>query len=194
MSSPVSGWRRAVGRAFPSYDWAGPCGSPRQPSSASPTGSPRRTQARRSLRCSDSVLSVGHDAAPIRRDLGPLAWIVLEELALCADEGEHGELRSALGVRELASALRISKDTAARAVSRLIEVRLVRRITTRTAAGRFASCHYVLRLPRGLTLGAGGVPAAKLPPPAIKRRHAAPPRSSRGRQLTLIDHAADGDG
>jgi DNA-binding transcriptional MocR family regulator len=145
------------------------------------------------LRDSDGVLSVGHDAAPIKRDLGPLAWIVLEELALAADEGEDGELRSALGVRELAAALGISKDTAARAVSRLVEARLVCRITSRTAAGRFASCHYALWLPRGLSR-AGGVLAAKLPPPAIKRRHAAPSRSSRERQLTLIDHPAEGDG
>ena len=63
----------------------------------------------------DGVVSVGPDAGPIRRDLGPLAWIVLEELVLRADEGEDGELRSALGVRELARALGISKDTAARA-------------------------------------------------------------------------------
>jgi DNA-binding MarR family transcriptional regulator len=126
--------------------------------------------------------------------LGPLAWIVLEELVLCADEGEDGELRSALGVRELASALRISKDTAARAVRRLVEARLVRRIISRSAAGRFASCHYVLRLPRGLSLRAGGVPAAKLQRPKIPRRQAAPSRSSRARQLTLIDQAAEGDG
>jgi DNA-binding MarR family transcriptional regulator len=139
-------------------------------------------------------VSVGHDAAPIRRDLGPLAWIVLEELALCAEEGEHGELRSALGVRELASALGISKDTAARAVGRLVEARLVRRITSRSAAGRFASCHYVLRLPRGLSLEAGGVPISNLPPPAIPRRQAAPSRHSRAHQLTLMDRAADGDG
>jgi len=146
------------------------------------------------MRGSDGVVSVGHDAAPTRRDLGPLAWIVLEELMLCAHEGEDGELRSALGVRELASALGISKDTAARAVRRLIEVRLVCRITSRSAAGRFDSCHYALRLPRGLSLGGGGVPASKLPPPAIPRRQAAPSRRSRAHQLTLIDHAADGDG
>ncbi|HEV3355033.1 MAG TPA: hypothetical protein VG076_19035, partial [Acidimicrobiales bacterium] len=114
------------------------------------------------MRGSDGVVSVGHDAAAIRRDLGPLAWIVLEELVLCADE-EDGELRSALGVRELASALRISKDTAARALRRLVEARLVRRITSRSAAGRFASCHYVLRLPRGLSRHGGGVPATKPP-------------------------------
>jgi DNA-binding MarR family transcriptional regulator len=146
------------------------------------------------LRCSHGVVSVGHDAAPIRRDLGPLAWIVLEELVLCADEGEDGELRSALGVRELASALGISKDTAARALRRLIEARLARRITSRSAEGRFASCHYVLRLPRGLSLRGEGVPAAKLPAPAIPRRRAAASRSRRAHQLTLIDHAAEGDG
>ena len=139
-------------------------------------------------------MSVGHDAAPIRRDLGPLAWIVLEELVLCAEAGEDGELRSALGVRELAGALRISKDTAARAVSRLVEARLVRRITSRSAAGRFASCHSVLCLPRGLSLRAGGVTGSMLPPPGIARRQAAPSRRKRAHQLSLIDHAADGDG
>jgi DNA-binding MarR family transcriptional regulator len=139
-------------------------------------------------------LSVDHDAAPVRRDLGPLAWIVLEELALCADEAEDGELRSALGVRELACALRISKDTAARAVRRLVEARLVRRITSRSAEGRFASCHYVVRLPRGLSLRDGGVPARKLPTPAIPRRRAKRSRRSRASQLTLIDLTVDGDG
>jgi len=146
------------------------------------------------LRDSDGVVSIGHDAAPIRRDLGPLAWIVLEELVLCADEGEDGELRSTLGVRELASALRISKDTAARAVGRLVEARLVRRITSRSAAGRFASCHYVLRLPQGLSLRGGGVPANKPPPPEIRRRRAALSRRLRASQLTLIDQTVDGNG
>jgi DNA-binding MarR family transcriptional regulator len=83
-------------------------------------------------------LTVDAEPAGTRRELGPLAWLVLEELALRgAQESEAGILTSAAGVRELAAALGISKDTAARGVARLIAKRLVRREIARDSAGRF---------------------------------------------------------
>jgi DNA-binding MarR family transcriptional regulator len=96
-------------------------------------------------------LTVDAGAAATRRELGPLAWLVLEELALHAgQDGEAGILTSAVGVRDLAGALGISKDTAARGVARLIGKRLVRREIERDRGGRFGSSRYVLALPTGL--------------------------------------------
>ena len=90
------------------------------------------------------------EVAATRRELGPLAWFVLEELALRALPGEAGVLSAPAGVRDLAAALSVSKDTAARGVARLIDKHIVRREIQRDRAGRFGSSRYVLDLPTGL--------------------------------------------
>ena len=57
------------------------------------------------------------------RAVGPLAWVVLEELALRAQVGE--KLAIETNVRALSSDLGIGKDTVAQALSRLVDLGLV---------------------------------------------------------------------
>src|SRR5437870_2222676 len=70
---------------------------------------------------------------------------------LCADrDAGTGALGSAVGIRDLAATLGISKDAAARGLGRLIQAGLVRRKAGRDDGGRFGRRWYVLSLPVGL--------------------------------------------
>lgn len=140
---------------------------------------------------------VGSKAAPLRRELGPLAWFVLEELVLAADEDPGtGELRSGVGVRDLAASLGMSKDTVARGLHGLIAAGLVCRAVHRANTGRFGSSRYVLSLPPGVAYvapaaGTGaqqpGVSSESAPRrPARSSRTYAKRRASQ-RQLSFID-------
>ena len=78
-------------------------------------------------------------SAPTRRALTPSAWLVLEELALTADRSGVASTNA----RDLAAALGMSKDTAARALRRLIAGAFVERIEHRSLeTGRFAPIAY----------------------------------------------------
>jgi hypothetical protein len=72
----------------------------------------------------DRALVVMPAADSWRRALVPSAWLVLEELAVGASQ--DGELST--NVRQLGAGLGLSKDTAARALRRLIAVDLERRL------------------------------------------------------------------
>lgn len=84
------------------------------------------------------------DAARVlRRQLGPTAWTVLEELLLDAVEPRAIETH----VRQIAAGVGISKDSAARALRRLIAHGLITRRSGRDAAtGCFGRSVYVLHL------------------------------------------------
>lgn len=75
------------------------------------------------------------------RHLGPLAWLVLEELALEAQAG--GTLAVETSVRRLAAAFGVGKEAAATALGRLIDFGLIR-CQTRRRAGRYAGSTYIL--------------------------------------------------
>jgi hypothetical protein len=168
---------------------------PRKRSSDSPDSAGRPNWRRKGVSPTERRLVVGLKAAPLRRELGPLAWFVLEELVLVTDKDPRtGELSAAVGVRDLAASLGMSKDTAARGVARLIAARVVRRVDNRTSTGRFGGCRYVLSLPGGI---------ARLAPEhdsARQRREESAERTPRrvhsrtsaqrrgpSRQLSLID-------
>jgi hypothetical protein len=141
------------------------------------------------------ALTISPQAASLRHQLGPLAWFVLEELALCADRCD-GALRARVGVRDLAAALGISKDTAARAVGRLIDAGLSTRVVGRSGGGRFTSGHYELQLPTGIAL-ADQPNKAEAEPPQQKSTRTRAGRSGHHKprgQLTLIDHSTAGNG
>ena len=142
---------------------------------------------------SASRLIVDAEIAAPRRELGPLAWFVLEELALRADpESEAGVVSAPAGVRDLAAALGISKDTAARGVAGLIDKGVVRREIERDRAGRFGSSRYVLELPTGLRRGEREPideprsPEQSRPSPP-RRRLTGKPSARSASQLSLID-------
>ena len=84
---------------------------------------------------------------PWRRRLGWLGWAVLEEVALSAHPDGDG-WSAAVGVRAVAQNLGMTKDTAARALSVLVEAGLVERGRVRAIDGRIRS-GYRIRLPEG---------------------------------------------
>ena len=87
----------------------------------------------------ESRLTVLPAASVIRRALAPSAWLVIEELARAA--GDDGVATA--NVRQLAADLGMSKDTAARALQRLIAAGLVERTENRdTGTGQFGTVAY----------------------------------------------------
>jgi DNA-binding transcriptional ArsR family regulator len=147
---------------------------------------------------SDPSLVVARSSTAARRQVGPLGWAVLEELALAAAEHPDGGLVCEHGTRELAARLGLSKDTVARGLSRLIEEGMVRRLIQRDpASGRFGRCGYGLNLPDGLRASDVDPPLAC--PGAGDSGHGAPRRGQRAGtgasgQLSLLDSRSRRDG
>ena len=85
-----------------------------------------------------------------RRRLGPLAWAVLEDLALTAHNTDQGWV-APIGVRDIAASIGVTKDTAARAVAALgtAGLAVLQRVEGRD--GRLRS-GYRLQLPAGISL------------------------------------------
>lgn len=77
------------------------------------------------------------------RSVGPLAWVVLEELALRAQGCSDAAIET--NVRSLASDLGVGKDTVAQALGRLIDRGLVR-CRAQRRAGRYAGSAYELNV------------------------------------------------
>lgn len=139
---------------------------------------------------------------PIRAAVGPVAWVVLEELA-AVGEPSGSTVRAATTVRRLGATLGLSKDTVAAALRRLIADGLLQRFDERDhPSGHFGGCVYVVDLHAiGLTPRPSrpdssdtvvppraDVPAptrtAETPAPAPARRTR---RSSTAGQLSLLD-------
>ncbi len=85
-----------------------------------------------------------------RRRLGPLAWAVLEELALTARLTEQG-WAAPVGVRAIGTAVGVTKDTAARAINTVSKAGLLSAERVPGPDGRTRS-GYHLHLPDGITI------------------------------------------
>jgi hypothetical protein len=96
------------------------------------------------------VLVIAGESLPWRRRVGPLAWTALQHLALSSHHTDQGWAVAA-GVRDIAVGLGVTKDTAARAVSTLVDTGLVSRARVQTLEGRQRS-GYLLHLPRPIRL------------------------------------------
>lgn len=96
------------------------------------------------------VLVIAAESLPWRRQVGPLAWTTLQHLALSAHRADQGWV-AAVGVRDIGVDLGITKDTAARAVSTLVDAGLVTRGRVPTPRGQRRS-GYLLHLPRPIRL------------------------------------------
>lgn len=92
------------------------------------------------------TVAVGTAAPPIRRLVGPTAWIVLEHLHAIADSTEECAV-AATSVRSLSETLGFGKDTVARALRVLRQHRLLVADTRRTDDGRFGRIRYLLATP-----------------------------------------------
>ncbi len=142
----------------------------------------------------DRRLVVTARAAPVRRSLTPSAWVVLEELALGTDADGVATTSS----RRLAGDLGMSKDTASRAMQRLIAAGLIERIERRDdSTGRFGAITYRVDLAAaGLLVqpadDTGAEPAAPATP-TTPPRPAARRRSTSRVTRSPIDLALAGD-
>lgn len=132
---------------------------------------------------------VGADARSFRRAIGLTAWAVLEELLLDAHVDDHSALIARTNVRRLASQLGVSKDTAARAISRLVRAGVVERVVAeRGPRGALPTSRYRIDLAQvdGVTVAADAQEVS----PATESLGAFPhtrPRSTR--QASRIDDA-----
>ncbi len=100
---------------------------------------------------SGQVLEILGSSFELRHSVPPVAWVCFEDMALCARCDENGHLSVAIGVRELAEGLRVTKNTAARAVGALVKAGLIRRARVRAGDGRLRS-GYVLLIGRGVDI------------------------------------------
>ena len=82
----------------------------------------------------------------LRADVGPVAWMVLEELTMCSGELDDSVVASTT-VRALAASVGLSKDTVASGLRRLIARGIVHREDQRDrASGCFGNSIYVVDL------------------------------------------------
>lgn len=96
------------------------------------------------------VVELDDASRALRRSIGPVAWAVLEDLAADAQESDAGWV-VATNVRRIAADVGISKDTAARALRRLITAELVTRAPSgRGERGEFATVSYQLHVDRAV--------------------------------------------
>jgi hypothetical protein len=117
-------------------------------------------------------LEIGAESTVARRDLGAVAWSVLETLALTTEDVD-GQRVATTNARDLALRLNIGKDRAAAALralraAGLVAVHLSRDATT----SRFAASSYEVRLPvvrTDDTLAADEL-APRLEPPRTRTR------------------------
>ena len=139
------------------------------------------------------VLEVDTTASFTKTFVGPVAWIVLEHLALVAHEQDN-DLVADETTRSIAAAVSVSKDTAAGALRRLVAAGLAARRPQHRTGGRFGAGGYVLHLPPGLTRStrSADTTAPSLPPdPSPRTRTTRPSRPQRHDQLTLLDNSQD---
>ena len=141
------------------------------------------------------VVLLGDAARALRRSLGPVAWAVLEDLATEAQLNEHVCVVET-NVRRVAGNVGISKDTAARALRRLINAGLVTRAPSRRGErGEFATISYEIHLDRtaGITTAAPSSETTTIADAHILRETPTParrrPRDIDAAQVSLFDEA-----
>jgi DNA-binding transcriptional MocR family regulator len=124
---------------------------------------------------------IGAGSIELRRQLGPTAWVVFEELLL-ASTGPRADCVATVSVRALAGELGLAKDTVARAMVRLRRAGLVVARQSRTDAGTFATGSYVLALPSSVRFDDNTLSTSPRTPISSTRLHSSESCSS---QLAL---------
>jgi DNA-binding transcriptional ArsR family regulator len=131
-------------------------------------------------------LLIAPSASGLRRHLGPTAWFVFEELA--ASSTRCPPLNEVVATtRSLAETLGLSKDTVARALSKLRRAGLIEARQDRTSAGAFTAGRYSVVLPACVHLTHNPPAQAADATPVASNRTAEQQRSV---QLSLLDPAA----
>jgi DNA-binding MarR family transcriptional regulator len=96
------------------------------------------------------ALVIASDSLLWQRRLTPRAWTALQHLALRSRRTQQG-WAVAVGVRDVAAGIGVTKDTAARAISALVTAGLVTRQPVEKTGGSRRS-GYLLHLPRAMQL------------------------------------------
>jgi DNA-binding transcriptional MocR family regulator len=86
---------------------------------------------------------VAAGATELRRALGPTPWLILEEMLRRSD----GACTARVSVRSLAATLGLSKDTVARAITRLRATGVVVAVQSRASSGAFDAGVYRIVVP-----------------------------------------------
>ena len=137
-----------------------------------------------------SWLVCGPASRPWRRQLGPLAWSALEELALTSHQDDHGRV-SPVGVAAIATGIGTTAATAVRAVAALSAGGLIalEPVTDQNGQRRLG---YRLHLPDGIELRhyphQNGDAAQGLPRGCPDDQDARSPNPSDRRQNSHDDH------
>lgn len=127
-----------------------------------------------------AALRVGPTATTLRRDLGPTAWTVLEELVAVARQVEPDAAVAQVSVRQLADVLGLACGTVGRALRTLRTAGLALPMQSRGRDGVFTRGSYALTVPpHALSCTE---PSAPLPAAARARRSPA----VRTEQLALL--------
>ncbi len=113
-------------------------------------------------------LIVSAASRDLRRQLGALTWVILEEVALAA-VAEGGRLVARTSARQIADRLRVDPGTAAGALRTLRNRGLLRLEREQGPAGRFGLSIYVVAPVPGLTVVPPCVAAAKMVPSSMER-------------------------
>jgi DNA-binding transcriptional ArsR family regulator len=131
-------------------------------------------------------LVIGARSAGLRRELGTTSWVVFEQLLACSTGPVH-DCRAEASVRSLAAELGLSKDTVARALSRLRRAGLVTLSQPRSAEGVFAGGSYEIAVPDSIAFDDDPTDTADPPTPQLVTQMSKRPRPTRlnGSQLAL---------
>lgn len=97
-------------------------------------------------------LRLGPPARQLKRRLGPMAWAVLEDVALDAVPDDDGRLVATTSTRRIAENLGLGPGTAGRALSRLRQLGLVSLVRQSGDGGRFGLSAYVLNAIPGIEI------------------------------------------
>ena len=123
------------------------------------------------------TIALGPAAHELRRHIGPVAWVVLEEM-LQRSIGDGGHVVAQVSIRALASSLGLAKDTVARAVGRLRDLGVIEAAQARSSSGVFEAGSYRLVVP-AVCLSPAGPPRPPALSPAPRPSCAAPPSAPR---------------
>ena len=134
---------------------------------------------------------VGPAAHVLRRRVGAVAWMVLEEMLEHSQQDGDGDGRrvAAVSVRSLATSLGVAKDTVHRAITRLRDLGVIEPHQSRTTSGSFSAGGYRLDAPATCLSILDDSPSApacpgRSAPQAPRRRAAAASQASD--QLSLL--------
>lgn len=137
------------------------------------------------------------DSRPLRRSLRPLAWVILEEVALDAVV-EDGRLVARTSARRVAEHLGINPGTAAEALRLLVRRGLVRLEREKGPSGRFGLSVYQLAPAAGLCVvgpctAEPRMVTPSLAGPVVGGPHLAAPQMDASRTESPAPDSADAD-